>query len=118
MTDISSTGIFDNEVHYPLKKIRYDGKNFHFIDLTDTQSIITGNKAWKLKYNVSEWKDSGAGSLLTFGGGYSNHIYQTAKLGHHLDIPTIGMIRGEIDDMDNPTLKDARMWGHESYCCR
>jgi len=111
MTDNSSTGVFDNEVHYPLKKMKYDGNIFHLVDLAETNSIITGNKAWKLKYNIEAWKSSGAKNLLTFGGAYSNHIYQTAKLGYHLGIPTIGMIRGEIDDADNPTLMDARGWG-------
>ena len=111
MTDISSTGVFDNEVHYPLRNLRYEGKTFHLIDLLASKSIVSGNKAWKLKYNVAEWKASDAENLLTFGGAYSNHIYQTAKLGHHLRIPTIGMIRGEIDDVDNQTLEDARRWG-------
>lgn len=111
MTDNSFTGVYDNEVHYPLKKMRYESNTFHLIDLTQTDSIITGNKAWKLKHNIEAWKTSGAQNLLSFGGAYSNHIYQTAKLGHHLGIPTIGMIRGEIDDIDNLTLKDAIGWG-------
>ena len=113
MTDNSSTAFFDNEVHYPLKKLKCDGNSFHLLDLTQSASLITGNKAWKLKYNIDAWKSSGAEKILTFGGAYSNHIYQTAKLGFHLGIPTIGLIRGEIDDQENPTLKDARRWGME-----
>ncbi len=111
MTDTSFTGVFDNEVHYLLKKLTYNGKTFHLLDLASTHTAITGNKAWKLKHNLIEWKASGLERILTFGGAYSNHIYQTAKLGHHLGIPAIGMIRGEIDDRDNPTLADARAWG-------
>lgn len=89
----------------------YEGKNFYFLDLTTGPSVITGNKAWKLKYNLEAYYASGAEGILTFGGAYSNHVYQTAKLGHHLGIPTIGLIRGSIDDEENPMLTDVRQWG-------
>jgi len=111
MPDSSFTGIFDNEIHYPLKKILYDGNYFHLLDLTHGHTVITGNKAWKLKYNLKAFYESGAKKILTFGGAYSNHIYQTAKLGYHLGISTIGLIRGAIDDVDNPMLNDVRKWG-------
>jgi len=111
MTDISLTGVFDNEIHYPLKKILYEGNNFYLLDLTAGHAAVTGNKAWKLKYNLEAYYKSGASHILTFGGAYSNHVYQTAKLGHHLGIPTIGLIRGSISDEDNPMLQDARNWG-------
>lgn len=111
MTDSSFTGIFDNEIHYLLRKIEYDGYNFHLLDLSSGNKAITGNKAWKLKYNLQAYHQSGANHLLTFGGAYSNHIYQTAKLGHHLDIPTIGVIRGAVDDAENRMLRTVEQWG-------
>lgn len=36
--------------------------------------FISGNKWYKLKYNLSEAKKNGFDTLLTFGGAYSNHI--------------------------------------------
>jgi 1-aminocyclopropane-1-carboxylate deaminase len=46
--------------------------------------------------------------LLTFGGAYSNHISATAALGRILQIPTIGIIRGdELTPASNSTLQKA-----------
>ena len=111
MTDISVTGVFDNEVHYLLNNYTYDGKNFYLLDLSAGKGVITGNKAWKLKHNLIYMLNNDIEGMLTFGGAYSNHIYQTARMGHRMDIPTIGLIRGEIDDIYNPTLNDVRSWG-------
>src|SRR5690349_19086337 len=40
--------------------------------------FVSGNKWWKLKYNLEEAIKLGHTTLLTFGGAYSNHIYATA----------------------------------------
>jgi 1-aminocyclopropane-1-carboxylate deaminase/D-cysteine desulfhydrase-like pyridoxal-dependent ACC family enzyme len=56
---------------------------------------IPGNKWRKLKYNLLVAREQGYSRLLTFGGAYSNHIRATAAAGHYLDLPTIGVIRGE-----------------------
>ena len=44
---------------------------------------IPGNKWRKLKYNLEDAKASGARTLLTFGGAYSNHIRAVAAAGHY-----------------------------------
>lgn len=36
--------------------------------------LVSGNKWWKLKYNLEEAVRFGHQTLLTFGGAYSNHI--------------------------------------------
>lgn len=54
-----------------------------------------GNKWRKLKYNIEAARKSGAKTLLTFGGAYSNHIRATAAAGHYFGFDTIGIIRGE-----------------------
>lgn len=56
---------------------------------------ISGNKWYKLKYNVSEMKSQGKETLLTFGGAFSNHIAATAAAGKELGFKTIGVIRGD-----------------------
>ena len=43
------------------------------------------------------------------GGAFSNHLFATAAAGAALDIPTIGLIRGEIDAM-NPTIQFLQRW--------
>jgi 1-aminocyclopropane-1-carboxylate deaminase len=56
---------------------------------------LNGNKWRKLKYNLEEARRTGASTLLTFGGAYSNHIRAVAAAGHYFEFETIGIIRGE-----------------------
>lgn len=67
---------------------------------------ISGNKYRKLKYNLLAAKASKQRTLLTFGGGFSNHIAATAFAGKHYGFQTIGVIRGEelAHGPLNPTL--------------
>ena len=57
--------------------IRHDN-NFH--------PYISGNKYFKLKYNVAYALKEGYTSLLTFGGAYSNHILATAVAASVVDL--------------------------------
>jgi 1-aminocyclopropane-1-carboxylate deaminase len=68
---------------------------------------ISGNKWFKLKYNLIEAKNQGAQSILTFGGAYSNHIAATAFLAKENGFTSIGIIRGEEQLYLNPTLEFA-----------
>ncbi|KFF13511.1 1-aminocyclopropane-1-carboxylate deaminase [Chryseobacterium soli] len=72
-------------------------------------SEISGNKYWKLFYNVNTYvnKNSEKPYIITFGGAFSNHIAAVAAVGEMSGIPTLGIIRGEeLHDKwrDNPTL--------------
>jgi len=75
-------------------------------DLTD--DFISGNKFYKLKYNLIEAEKLGYKTLLTFGGAYSNHIHATAAAGKKYGFNTIGIIRGEEHLPLNPTLSSAQ----------
>jgi 1-aminocyclopropane-1-carboxylate deaminase len=70
---------------------------------------VSGNKWWKLKYNLEQAKKEGHDTLLTFGGAYSNHIYATAVAAKECGFKSMGIIRGE--DVDNPVLSFARSQG-------
>jgi len=72
---------------------------------------VSGNKWWKLKYNLEEAKKLGHSKLLTFGGAFSNHIYSTAAAANELGIESIGMIRGEETLPLNHTLTFANAMG-------
>ncbi|HEX5170761.1 MAG TPA: pyridoxal-phosphate dependent enzyme [Cyclobacteriaceae bacterium] len=69
---------------------------------------VSGNKWWKLKYNLSEARREGYKSILTFGGAYSNHIYATAAAASEYGFDSIGVIRGEETLPLNSTLSFAR----------
>lgn len=77
--------------------------------------FISGNKWWKLKYNLEEASILGCKKLLTFGGAYSNHIYATAAAAHELEFESIGIIRGEENLPLNPTLAFARAKGMDLH---
>lgn len=68
---------------------------------------ISGNKWFKLKYNLIEAERLNYKTLLTFGGAYSNHIYAVASAGKEFGFDTIGIIRGEEYFPLNPTLQFA-----------
>lgn len=73
--------------------------------------LVSGNKWWKLKYNLEEAKKQNTKTLLTFGGAYSNHIFATAAAAHELGFESIGIIRGEETLALNDTLSFAQAQG-------
>ena len=81
------------------------------LDLIHPQ--ISGNKFYKLKYNLLEAQQQNKTSVLTFGGAYSNHIAATAYAAQMLGLRSIGMIRGEelAQRPLNPTLETAHHMG-------
>ncbi|MBT2213108.1 1-aminocyclopropane-1-carboxylate deaminase/D-cysteine desulfhydrase [Actinomadura sp. NEAU-AAG7] len=54
---------------------------------------LPGNKWRKLRHNIAPARERG--TLLTFGGAYSNHIRAAAAAGRLYGFATIGVIRGE-----------------------
>jgi len=77
--------------------------------------LVSGNKWRKLKYNLIEARRQGSapsgvppngtasnGTVLTFGGAYSNHLYATAAAGKVFSFKTIGVVRG--DELANKPL--------------
>jgi 1-aminocyclopropane-1-carboxylate deaminase len=78
--------------------------------------FVSGNKFRKLKYNLLQAKKENQGSLLTFGGAFSNHIAAVAYAGKENGFRTIGIVRGdELRDKiaENPTLLFAQNCGME-----
>jgi 1-aminocyclopropane-1-carboxylate deaminase len=73
--------------------------------------LVSGNKWWKLKYNLAEALAEKRDTLLTFGGAYSNHIFATAAAGREMGFKTVGIIRGEEKTSVNPVMQFARHAG-------
>ena len=79
---------------------------------------ISGNKYWKLFYNINSYLEPKLENplIITFGGAFSNHIAATAALGKEFQLKTLGIIRGEELQnkfQENPTLKLAHENGME-----
>lgn len=73
--------------------------------------MISGNKYFKLKYNLEEALENNYKTILTFGGAFSNHIVATAAAGKMVGLKTIGIIRGEKMEPLNPSLSFAGSCG-------
>ncbi len=98
-------------IHSPIQQIHdpiWDDQQIElYIKREDLiHPIVNGNKYRKLKYNLA----TNPNSIITFGGAFSNHIHATASAGKLYNIPTVGIIRGELDE-NNPTLVYARSCG-------
>lgn len=79
--------------------------------LDQVHSVVSGNKFFKLKYNLEEAQKLKKTTVLTFGGAFSNHIYATASATRLAGLSSIGVIRAEDADRNNPTLAHAEKMG-------
>ena len=101
----------------PIVEIPYSDKVQVFIKREDVvHPEISGNKYWKLFYNINTYLEKEVENplLITFGGAYSNQIAALAALGRDCGVPTMGIIRGEeVADLwkNNPTLVKAHADG-------
>lgn len=82
-------------------------------DLID--SYLSGNKFYKLFYNLRAAQALGFTQLLSFGGAYSNHIYALAAAAQQYGFKAIGVIRGERPKHLSQTLIDAEAWGMQLH---
>lgn len=91
--------------------IKASGINLLILRLDLNHKDISGNKWYKLKYNLQEAQNQGKQTILTFGGAFSNHIAATAAAGKEFGFNTIGIIRGESFSQNNKTLSFAKVFG-------
>ena len=77
--------------------------------------LVSGNKWYKLKYNLLAAKEEGATTILSFGGAYSNHIHALAAACQMLGFASIGVIRGEPHTPLNATLQFAQACGMQLH---
>ena len=75
--------------------------------------VISGNKWRKLKFILDHALYSGADTIISMGGMYSNHLHALAYVGKALGLKTIAYIRGDNPDLLTPTLVDLKAWGME-----
>jgi len=92
-------------------------------DLIDLE--LSGNKFYKLFFNLRAAREQGYSRLLSFGGAYSNHLHALAAAGKRYGFSTVGVVRGERPAQLSPTLSDAEAWGMQlvfisrtDYCAK
>ncbi|MCH7401309.1 1-aminocyclopropane-1-carboxylate deaminase/D-cysteine desulfhydrase [Belliella kenyensis] len=104
-------------LHHPLWENQTISITIKRLDMV--HPLASGNKFYKLKYNLEAAKTEKKQCILTFGGAYSNHIYATAAACQAEGIRAIGIIRGEAHHPLNPTLHAASAMGmHLEYIDR
>lgn len=91
------------------------GVELFVYQLYHTHPTISGNKWFKLKYNLQEAKRLGVNTILTFGGAYSNHIHATAAACKEFGLKSISIIRGERSGTLNSTLTFAESCGMQLH---
>lgn len=78
--------------------------------------VISGNKWFKLKYNMAHAQEQGYSSILTFGGAYSNHLIAAAAGAKAYGITATAIVRGlHAKDELTPTLQACRDYGMELH---
>ena len=115
MSNFAKMKLLEHKI--PIVEIPIESKVRLFIKREDlTHPEISGNKYWKMFYNVKKYleKEVSERKIITFGGAFSNHIAAAAALGNEFGIKTLGVIRGnELEDswQENPTLFSAHQNG-------
>ncbi|KQT17498.1 1-aminocyclopropane-1-carboxylate deaminase [Chryseobacterium sp. Leaf404] len=105
------------KMQIPVKEIPIGGKVKLFMKREDLiHPEISGNKYWKLFFNINNYLDLKPENplIITFGGAFSNHISAVSAVGKHFNINTLGIIRGEEIEQKwsaNPTLVYAKRNG-------
>lgn len=96
-----------------INSINYKGCTISILRLDLLHPEISGNKWFKLKYNLQQAKSEKKECIITFGGAYSNHIAATAFACKEFSIKCIGIIRGHEITEDNETISTAKKNGME-----
>jgi len=91
------------EINDPL--VRKAGLKLFVLRLDKMASVVKGNKYFKLKYNIEEFRKLNTEVMITFGGAFSNHIAAVAAAGKEYGFVTVGIIRGEETLPMNPVLE-------------
>lgn len=86
----------------PMERFNFPNSPWYVLRLDKIDEVISGNKWFKLKYHLKQAMEKGFVGIATFGGAYSNHLVATAAACHRLQIPLLGVIRGN-DQQNHPT---------------
>jgi 1-aminocyclopropane-1-carboxylate deaminase len=98
----------------PLNKFWYGNKvaALDMLRLDLLHPVISGNKWFKLRLNMKYAAEHNYKTIVTFGGGFSNHLVATAYAAKIFGFKSIGIVRGTYEPL-TPTLQQCRESGME-----
>lgn len=77
---------------------------FSVARLDEIHPFVSGNKFFKLKYNLHDALTLGKKGIITMGGAYSNHLAATAFACKEAGLQSAAIVRGELRQPLNSTL--------------
>jgi 1-aminocyclopropane-1-carboxylate deaminase len=112
---IQESNIFVQEL--PLFANGASGVSVSMLRLDAIHPIISGNKWFKLKYNIKEALAHHLDGVLSFGGAYSNHLIATAAAAHAAGLNSVGIVRGVPANTDslNDVLCQCKDYGMQLH---
>lgn len=98
----------------PLNKFWYGNKvaALDMLRLDLLHPVVSGNKWYKLRLNLKHAIEGGFKTVVTSGGGFSNHLVATAFAARAFGLKSVGIVRGKYDHL-TPTLQHCRAEGME-----
>ncbi len=112
------TNFIDKHKVFVQKNVLLDTKlklETNILRLDMINSVVSGNKFFKLQLPVAAAIKEGKTTIATFGGAYSNHIVATACYCKEAGLNSIGVIRGEQATELSETMKDAASFGMKLF---
>jgi 1-aminocyclopropane-1-carboxylate deaminase len=83
-------------------------KPFHVLRLDQLRSWSSGNKYYKLKYQLQYVLENNIHKIVSKGGMFSNHLVALAEACYAFDIRLISILRAFEPDERNPTIRKLR----------
>lgn len=85
--------------------------SLHVARLDALHPVISGNKYFKLKYNIVQAVNERKKGIVSFGGAYSNHLAAAAYACKEAGLKSYAIVRGENTNHLSHTLKFCREQG-------
>jgi 1-aminocyclopropane-1-carboxylate deaminase len=83
--------------------------------LDQMHPVVSGNKWFKLRFQLEAARAANKTALLSFGGGFSNHLVALAFAAKENGLRSIGMVRGDYSAEKSPTLRSCEEFGMELH---
>ncbi|EPN63491.1 1-aminocyclopropane-1-carboxylate deaminase, partial [Pseudomonas syringae pv. actinidiae ICMP 19096] len=93
--------------------LQHAGVEVAMLRLDRIDSLISGNKWFKLSDHLRQAVTVGAQGVISLGGAHSNHLHALAAAGKRFGFPTVGLLRGHAQQ--TPTVLDLQAFGMQLH---
>lgn len=111
ISDIQKAPLESFPIDSVLSELPKGPRSVSILRLDKVHPVVSGNKWFKLKWNLQKASDQGYSRLLSCGGPHSNHLHALACAGHALGFKTVAFVRGYEHLPLTPTLLDCQTMG-------